>query len=147
MRNRAQHDRTARHWTDLYARPPSPPPQLTLVPTSVSGSSNKKTKGKEKASTTQTASSSRSERTAADSSGSSNTRRQLQSEPIIVDDLGDEVSTPAPAVPRQSGRKRRRESDIIDVDLGEEERIRRRRRVPPEHSSLQPSGEVIVIDD
>ncbi|KAG6376614.1 ubiquitin-conjugating enzyme/RWD-like protein [Boletus reticuloceps] len=27
MRNRAQHDRTAKRWTELYARPPPPPPQ------------------------------------------------------------------------------------------------------------------------
>lgn len=77
-------------------------------------------------------------------SSSLNTRRQPHSEPIIIDDLGDETAT----APRPSGRKRRRESDIIDIDLGEEGRMRSRLRVPPEYSSsrLQPS-EVIVIDD
>ena len=144
MRNRAQHDRTARRWTDLYARPPSPPPQVTVTPTPVTGSSNKRTKGKEKASTAQTASSSRSREIAFDSNGSTNT-----SEPIIIDDLVDEVSFPAPAAQRQSGRKRRREPGVIDVDLGEEERTRSRRRGSPERlsSRLGSSGEVIVIDD
>ncbi|KAH0828603.1 ubiquitin-conjugating enzyme/RWD-like protein [Lanmaoa asiatica] len=147
MRNRAQHDRTARRWTELYARPPSPPPQLTSASTSVPEPSSKKMKGKENASTTQAASSSRSGGIAAGSSGSSSTRRQPQSEPIIIDDLGQEVSTPASAPPRQSGRKRRREPDIIDVDFGEE-RPRSRLRVPGYSSSrLQSSGEVIVIDD
>ncbi|KAG8221586.1 ubiquitin-conjugating enzyme/RWD-like protein [Butyriboletus roseoflavus] len=148
-RNRAQHDRTARRWTELYARPPSPPPQLASALTSVPGSSSKRTKGKEKASTTQTAPPSRSGGAAAGTSGSSNIRRQLQSEPIMIDDMGEEVPTPASAPPRQSGRKRRREPDIIDVDLGEEERIRSRLRVPPGYSSsrVQSSGEVIVIDD
>lgn len=67
----------------------------------------------------------------------------------MIDDLGEEVPSQATAPLRHSGRKRRREPDIIDVDLGEEERIRSRLRVPPGYSSsrVQSSGEIIVIDD
>lgn len=67
----------------------------------------------------------------------------------MIDDLFEEMSTPAVAPPRQSGRKRRREPDIIDVDLGEEEGRRSRLRVPPEYSSsrVRSSGEIIVIED
>ncbi|KAF8559468.1 hypothetical protein OG21DRAFT_1480811 [Imleria badia] len=136
MRNRAQHDRTAKRWTELYALPP---PEMTSETTSAPGSSAKRTKGKERASTTQAASSSRSGGVVAGSSGSSNTSQEPQSEPISI------VNT-ASSAPRQSGRKRRRE---LDVDPGEEGRIRTRLRVPPRHSSsrLQSSGDVIVIDD
>ncbi|KAF8128364.1 ubiquitin-conjugating enzyme/RWD-like protein [Boletus edulis] len=144
IRNRAQHDRTAKRWTELYARPPPPPPppQPASSATSVTGSSSRRAKGKEKAQTPQTASSNRSGGTAAGSSGSSVAGREAQSRSITI----EEVSTQTPAPPRQSGRKRRREPDTIDVDLAEEGRTRSRRRVLPGYS-LQSSGEVIVIDD
>lgn len=35
VRNRKQHDNTARHWTELYARPGVPPPQRSPPPSSV----------------------------------------------------------------------------------------------------------------
>ncbi|KAG9311329.1 ubiquitin-conjugating enzyme/RWD-like protein [Chiua virens] len=142
-RNRAQHDRTARRWTELYACPPPSPPQPASAP--VPGLTGKKSKGKQKASapTTQTASSSRSAGTAATGSGSLNSRQ------IVIDNLNEEVTASAPAPPHRSGRKRPREPEIIDVDLVEEDRTRRRPRISPGHSSshLPSSGEVIVIDD
>jgi len=141
MRNRAQHDRTARRWTELYAHPPS-------QSTSGSGSRSKRTKGKGKASVVQSASSSRSGSIAASSSGSA---REPQPESTTMNDLAEHASAPAaaPSPLRQSGRKRRRDQDVIDVDLAEGERPRRRTRAPPLSSSTlhQSSREIIVIDD
>jgi len=84
----------------------------------------------------------------AGSGGSLNTRRELQSTVTPID-LCEEASTSASPPLRQSGRKRRREPEIIDVDLEGEERIRSRRRMPSGNSSSrrQSSGEVIVLDD
>ncbi|KAF9219297.1 hypothetical protein BS17DRAFT_789616, partial [Gyrodon lividus] len=153
MRNRAQHDRTARRWTELYARPPPPPPPLQpkSASTSAPASTSNRSKGKEKASTSQVASSSRSGSTAAGSSTPTSTKRQPQSETITIDDSDDEVvlTTSAPYLSGQSGRKRRREADVVDIDLVEEERTHSRRKVQAGHTSsprLQTSGEVIVID-
>ena len=144
MRHRAQHDRTAKRWTELYALPPSPS-DMTSVPVS----NTKRAKGKERACTTQAVSSSRSGDSVASSSGSSNIRQEPQSEPISIDIVSEQVSASASAPPCQPGRKRRREPDAIDVDLGEDGRTRSRRRMPPAHSSsrLQSSRDVIVIDD
>ncbi|KAF9244275.1 ubiquitin-conjugating enzyme/RWD-like protein [Melanogaster broomeanus] len=151
MRNRAQHDRTARRWTELYARPPAPPPppQPKSAPTPVPASTSNKSKGKEKAPTLQTHSSGRSGSTAAGGSTSTSTRRQPRSETVTIDDSDDEVilftSVPSPSV--QTGKRRRGDADVVDIDPVEAERTRSRRKVQASSSRLPTSGEVIVIDD
>ncbi|KIJ06582.1 hypothetical protein PAXINDRAFT_103303 [Paxillus involutus ATCC 200175] len=148
MRNRGQHDRTARRWTELYARPPAPSPPLqckSAQPFAPSSNSNR-SKGKEKASD------SRSGSMAGGSSASTSTKRQPQSETITIDDSDNEVilSTSAPSLSGRSGRKRPREVDVVDIDLVEEDRVHSRRRVRAgctSPSRMQTPGEVIVIDD
>ncbi|KAF8841473.1 UBC-like protein [Paxillus ammoniavirescens] len=148
MRNRGQHDRTARRWTELYARPPapSPPLQCKSAQTFAPSSNSSRSKGKE------VASDSRSGSTTGGSSASTSTKRQPQPETITIDDSDNEVivSTSAPSLSGRSGRKRTREIDTVDIDLVEEDRMHSRRRVRAgctSPSRMQTPGEVIVIDD
>ncbi|KAG1883689.1 ubiquitin-conjugating enzyme/RWD-like protein [Suillus subluteus] len=163
IRNRVQHDRTARRWTELYARSPAsvpaptPPipststfsarvsaPTSTSTPTTststtqVSGSR----KGKSRASTNQPAR----------GSGSSN----VLTETIDISDSDDELLRLPPTHKRPRG-----PSNEVDIDLVEvEQRVTKRRRaggggsVVPSVSrgargsgSIVGAGEVIVIDD
>ena len=129
-RNRSLHDKTAREWTRLYARPPPPPPPPALVvPPST------RAKGKDK------------EVPQNDARAEQRTRPQDRAEVINIDDSDDETATAArPAAPtRQGGVKRKREGEVIDVD-GEATsgaRTRRRRTEP----SSDAASEVIVIED
>ncbi|KAG1810616.1 ubiquitin-conjugating enzyme/RWD-like protein [Suillus subaureus] len=160
IRNRVQHDRTARRWTELYARSPASMPAPTLpiaststfsvrVPASTSTSTpttstsvTQTSKGKSRASTNQPAR----------GSGSSN----VLAETIDISDSDDELSRLPPT------RKRPRDlSNEVDIDLVEvEQRVTRRRRaggggsVVPSVSrgsggsgSIVRAGEVIIIDD
>ena len=135
MRNRRQHDATARHWTEMYAqpKPPAPTPSPVAPP-----SPNRKVKGRAT--------------TARASNPPTNNRRPrvIDPEPIIIDDSDDEGRRPV------SG-KRKREAQVLDlVDEGNEGRSKRRgvephaRTSPAATSSTRPLvqlGEVIVIDD
>ncbi|CAL1710725.1 unnamed protein product [Somion occarium] len=118
VRNRAQHDRTARHWTQLYAkpRPPTPPPIAAHSPSPAPSipSSSSRAKGKSRASPA-----TRSPFPSGTRSTASNT-----STPIVIDDSDDERS-----VSRPQNRKRKREgSENGVVDLIEQEFVERSRR-------------------
>lgn len=133
MRNRIQHDSTARRWTELYARPPPLPAPAGFPPSS-------RSKGKGKAQTAQSSTS--TQRVGSSTSGS--TMARLFPPPVTNDDPDVEiVSIPSTAV---AGRKRRRE--VVTIDLAENEgRIRRK----PSHRSATPDvcrqADVIIIDD
>ncbi|KAH7922732.1 hypothetical protein BV22DRAFT_1037159 [Leucogyrophana mollusca] len=148
IRNRAQHDRTARQWTELYARPPSPTPlePSSSSPAAISNLGNKR-KGKGRASAV-----------VAPSNASSSSA--LRPETIILDDSDDDiVASASTASARQRAKKRQRDTDTIDIDLvEEEERASNKRRMSsradnrggramnPARGS-ETTGEVIVIDD
>ncbi|OCH85659.1 hypothetical protein OBBRIDRAFT_838782 [Obba rivulosa] len=124
VRNRPQHDRTARHWTELYARPPPPP--------AAPGA-----KGKGKA---------RPAAPAAERAASS-----TDSEVITIEDEdADEPRAPAP----RAKRKRPAGGAEIDLTGSEEEARPPRRRRPDTASAGggssgagTPGGDVIVIED
>lgn len=124
IRNRAQHDRTARQWTELYARP------TPAVASSTKG------KAKAKATSPMPAPGSR-----ASSTGAGSTRTQA----ITIDDSDDEVR--AVARGRAGGAKRKRERTEDDggasgVELVDAPPPARRRR------ATRPAGnDVIVIED
>ncbi|KAG1903248.1 ubiquitin-conjugating enzyme/RWD-like protein [Suillus fuscotomentosus] len=164
LRNRVQHDRTARRWTELYARSPAsvlaPSPiassstSSTRVPTPTSTSTSTPTiststtqasgsrKGKSRTSTNQPA----------HGSGSSN----VLAETIDISDSDDELSQSPPTRKRPRGTP-----NEVDIDLVEaEQRAARRRRTGGGGSrvpsvsrgsrgsgSIVGAGEVIVIDD
>ncbi|KAI0711087.1 ubiquitin-conjugating enzyme/RWD-like protein [Fomitopsis betulina] len=121
VRNRAQHDHTARQWTELYARPTP-----VAAPT--------KGKGKGKAAASQVpAPGSR-----ASSAGAGSTRTQA----IAIDDSDDEVR--AVARGRAGGAKRKRgrpEASDGGSEVVETPPTRRRRTARP------AGGDVIVIED
>jgi hypothetical protein len=166
VRNRIQHDHTARRWTELYARPPafasaipssgsftlSPAPPVS-VPISTSTSTSSSTppisapqasrsfKGKSPVPTNQRS----------HGSGSSN----VLAETIEISDSDDETLRPHPA------RKRPRSvCNEVDIDMVEgEQRATRRRRTDEGEAVAQSvsrgfrrrgttaGGEVIIIDD
>lgn len=164
LRNRVQHDRTARRWTELYARSPASVPapspiaststSSTRVPTPTSTSTSTPTtststtqasgsrKGKSRTSTNQPA----------HGSGSSN----VLAETIDISDSDDELSQSPPTRKRPRGTP-----NEVDIDLVEAEQRSARRRRTGGGGSLVPSfsrgsrgsgsivgaGEVIVIDD
>jgi len=158
VRNRALHDKTAREWTELYAKPkviaapPAPVPVPVSVPTpappvagpasgAMAGASGSRAKGKSRAKVP-TTTNSRGPRS--------------ETETITIDDSEDDVEISLPKG-KGKGRKRKRENEstsagpvgeIEVVDLTDEESTGRksktRRRVGAGSST---SGDVIVIDD
>lgn len=130
-RNRAKHDQTARDWTRLYARPPPPPPPP--APASVSS----RAKGKEKASVQ-----------GDDVHAQTEPRSVNASEVITIDDSDDEGNAgPRAAVRRQTGVKRKRGTDVVDVDLASDEESSARTRRRRTESNTHSVSEVIVIED
>ncbi|KAG1721207.1 ubiquitin-conjugating enzyme/RWD-like protein [Suillus paluster] len=168
VRNRAQHDRTARRWTELYARLPAPAPTSipststfsvpVPVPVPVPSSRSTSTSTPSTSiSTTQTSGSGKGKSRAptnqpARGSGSSN----APAETIDISDSDDELLRPPLTRKRPRG-----SSNEVDIDLVEvEHRATRRRRtggggsvVPSVSRSSRGSestvkaGEVIIIDD
>ncbi|KAF7984122.1 hypothetical protein HWV62_16750 [Athelia sp. TMB] len=164
IRNRAQHDKTARHWTSLYAKPPAPIPASAPAssssaasptqPATTSGSSTVltgKNKGKEKASPLPPTTS-----RAARQNG-----RAIENSTIVIDSDSDTGSEPAPRV--QGKRQKRKLVDSsgdgevvdltgLDTEGNGEPRAKRRGVVGAGGIVSGPmggggSGEVIVIDD
>ncbi|PCH41946.1 hypothetical protein WOLCODRAFT_119727 [Wolfiporia cocos MD-104 SS10] len=133
VRDRKQHDATARHWTGLYARPP-PPPAAALSATA---------KGKAKAAVPAQASAP-SARCGASSAGS--TRMQA----IAIDDSDDEGAGARRGPRTRAGTKRKRgqadsserEADIVISDNDEPAPRTRKRRAAPE-----ANDDVIIIED
>ncbi|CDO77345.1 hypothetical protein BN946_scf184786.g6 [Trametes cinnabarina] len=144
VRNRVQHDRTARRWTELYARPPSS--------AAAAASKGKIPAVSSPAPTSQT-------RSAAPSRSASTrpapSRTATPAETITIEDSDDErraVARPA-AVREHQRTKRKRDGDgAVDIDLSAEAgavpRPARRQRVGASVTggSTGPS-EVIVIED
>ncbi|KIM54697.1 hypothetical protein SCLCIDRAFT_136168 [Scleroderma citrinum Foug A] len=142
IRNRQQHDRTARRWTELYALPP---PTIAPAASTSGASASGRSKGKEKATVLVPAAQTK---TSTNRSGSTaSVRLTSRPEAITIDDSDVAVVVTSPRV-STSGRKRLREVDTIDL-VEEEERAHRRSRNGPGGSSrgLCTPGEVIVIDD
>lgn len=132
VRNRQQHDRTARRWTELYAQPPP-------IPVSATSATNGRSKGKEKATIVVPAAptptpTNRSVPTAS-------VRLTSRHETITIED-SDVGGVATSSRASTSGRKRQREVDTIDL-VEEEERAHRR----PRNRELCTPSEVIVIDD
>ncbi len=124
--SRSLHDKTAREWTRLYARPPPPPPALVVPPST-------RSKGKDK------------EVPQSDTHAEQGARPQDRTEVINIDDSDDETAAGPVAPNKQGGVKRKREGEVIDVD-GEAPsgaRTRRRRTEP----NSDAASEVIVIED
>ncbi|KAI0710522.1 ubiquitin-conjugating enzyme/RWD-like protein [Earliella scabrosa] len=152
VRNRVQHDREARRWTELYARPNPPKDQ---------------DKGKAKATATPT-SSAASAPAPAQHTRTGHQRRaapQATADPITIDDSEDDApartrrgrtqavaanGSTAGAVTRASKRKRDAPQTEVDIDLSIEdavERPARRRRGQASGAARTDPGEVIVIED
>ncbi|KAH7909412.1 ubiquitin-conjugating enzyme/RWD-like protein [Hygrophoropsis aurantiaca] len=151
VRSRAQHDRTARQWTELYALPPPQAPKEVSKP-SITVVSNPGAKNKGKGRAVPAAPSS--------NASSSSTARPSRVETIVLDDSDDEVTSTTSA--RRAGKKRQRGGSTVDIDLVEEERTTTRRRLNTRmdrdgggarsSTSSRSMGrvrdsEVIVIDD
>ncbi|TCD66881.1 hypothetical protein EIP91_000779 [Steccherinum ochraceum] len=125
VRSRSQHDRTARHWTQLYAKPPPPPKSAPVVVVPAVAS-------RAKASTPVNAGRARAAPT-----------RSIEA--IVIEDSDEEDAPRSAALP-----KRKRDVDGADVDSSGTDDVlsarRNRRRVNggPEGSSAR---DVIVIDD
>ncbi|KAI0794845.1 ubiquitin-conjugating enzyme/RWD-like protein [Abortiporus biennis] len=132
IRNRKQHDNTARQWTQQYARPPPPPP---VTSPSASGST---TRSKGKSVAVLSAPNSRA--------GSSRPASSATPEPIIIEDSEDEGK--ASHRPSKSTTKRKRDqSSDNPINQSNEERSSpptRRRRVSGE--GVHEVDGVIVID-
>jgi ubiquitin-conjugating enzyme E2 D/E len=161
VRNRVQHDRTARRWTELYALSPASVPAPTpIVSTSTSAHVTAPTSTSiptTSTSTTQTSGSRKDKSRApanqsARGSGSSN----ILAETIDISDSDDELLRLPPTRKRPRG-----VSDEVDIDFVEgEQRATRRLRaggggsgVPSASrcsrgsGSIMGAGEVIIIDD
>ncbi|KAI9058094.1 hypothetical protein FKP32DRAFT_1681057 [Trametes sanguinea] len=150
VRNRVQHDRTARRWTELYARPPS---------SSAVASSSAPSKGKAPAASSTAPTP--QPRSAAPSRPASTrpapSRTATPAETITIEDSDDERPPVARAAPaggnQRTKRKRGAAGDgAVDIDLSAEDdasaRPTRRQRVGPSRTvgGTGPS-EVIVIED
>ncbi|KAH7890377.1 ubiquitin-conjugating enzyme/RWD-like protein [Phlebopus sp. FC_14] len=143
LRSREQHDRTARRWTNLYARPPAPLPIPSTSTRTPEVASSNRTKGKEKASTSgQISTASNRLR-----SNGSTSKTCSQPETITIDDSEDEAAAARSEAPGTS-RKRQRDDHVVDINLLEEGRTLSRRRTQSRSGRLiHTSGEVIVVDD
>ncbi|KAI0079170.1 hypothetical protein K474DRAFT_1705843 [Panus rudis PR-1116 ss-1] len=130
VRNRAQHDRTARHWTELYARPKPAPPAPSA---SASPAPSSAAKGKARASPA----------VPSRSTPTTSTRPPPASRPtpIIIDDSDDETSRGG------SRSKRKRDNDDDEVVAVEGSQSRARKRRTDGNAGPQSNDEVIVIED
>ncbi|KAI0339349.1 hypothetical protein BDW22DRAFT_1361905 [Trametopsis cervina] len=144
VRHRAQHDRTAREWTQLYAKPPPPPVPVPTPRPALSTPSAPVTRSSAKAS---------SASTSAPSRNGSSSRNQ---EPVIEIDDSDEEhalnSRASRAQTRQTSGKRKRGSEAAGDDTVVAEssaRATARRRTEGSGSSRAASsnGDIIVIED
>ncbi|THG99131.1 hypothetical protein EW026_g3164 [Hermanssonia centrifuga] len=142
VRNRAQHDRTARQWTQLYAQPPPPPAPSIVTPLTVP---NSRAKGKARhTSLNPSIYSSRANSAAPSTPGPSNASTPVT---IEIEDSDEERNKRPVASRRPTAVKRKRGSGAVDVDLVAEEEAEaraRRRRAGDGPSGLR---EVIVIED
>jgi len=152
IRNRQLHDNTARRWTQLYARPPPPP--LVVPPSSTASSS----------SSTSSSARSKAKGKARETSCSPNPKDPIQApgkpiETITIEDSDDESTVSSSNVLARQTRKRRREADIVDIDLvavGDESSTssnrpsRRLRTAADTSQSVKEAtfahGDVIIID-
>ncbi|TFK87670.1 hypothetical protein K466DRAFT_586154 [Polyporus arcularius HHB13444] len=148
VRNRMQHDREARRWTELYARP---------TPVIDKG------KGKATASPAPSSSSSAAAFPALPSRPAASTRASrtaipavAETETITIDDSDDEAPVRSRRAAATRVPKRKREVGAADIDLSDEpaERPTRRRRgggggagSGASSSGRTDPGEVIVIED
>ncbi|KAI6157236.1 ubiquitin-conjugating enzyme/RWD-like protein [Pisolithus tinctorius] len=147
-RNRQQHDRTAKRWTELYARPPPIPPPAPVPSTSATARPGTTANGRPKCKGREIPLAMPTSINA--SSGSTTTStRSSNPETITIDDQDVRVGS-ASSNATVAGRKRPREVDTIDL-VEEEERERRITRSRTSGSGLPAdplaSGDVIVIDD
>ncbi|KAL7284365.1 hypothetical protein ACG7TL_001655 [Trametes sanguinea] len=144
VRNRVQHDRTARRWTELYARPPS---------SSAVASNPASSKGKAPAASS--AAPTPQPRSAASSRPASTrptpSRTATPTETITIEDSDDErpaVARTAPAGGNQRAKRKRGAGGdgAVDIDLSTEDGASAR---PARRQRVGPSGpsEVIVIED
>lgn len=128
LKNRAQHDKTARYWTQQYARPPSPPPAPIPVQQPLPNSSSK-AKARALAATSTTPRSMRS---------MTRPSRIERGDPIVIDDSDDDTSRAS----RSTKRKRGTEEEAA----GSSSRPLRRRTTRGAIVPV-PDDEVIVIED
>jgi len=149
VRNRAQHDRTAREWTQLYAKPPPPLPSVLATPTVVSAPSAPTTRARGKA---------RAVATAAPTRNGSSSRNPASSAIITIDDSDDDRAPSSRASTARSqhntGKRKRGQvgDDAVDVDLIAEESsaravTRRRTDGAGSGSTRSANDEIIVIED
>ncbi|KAI0646034.1 ubiquitin-conjugating enzyme/RWD-like protein [Trametes meyenii] len=155
VRNRVSHDRNARRWTELYARP-------TPAPAASTGAVNGK--GKEPAAVAVPApqaaaptrsSSSRPASSRPPSARPTSSRTATPSATITIEDSDDEQPTETWAAvagrPSQTQRtKRKREAvgdEQVDIDLSGEPASPERPMRRPRTGASTPSSEVIVIED
>lgn len=151
LRNRKEHDATARQWTDNFARPKPPPP----------APKTDKAKGKKKAVAESSGAGGSSSSARSNAAGASTSSTM---EVIELDSDGEEPSSAS------KGKKRKRgapsgsnDGEILDLIVSEEEgeatKVQKTRsRKPPSRTgrasgataprrSARQAGEVIVIDD
>jgi hypothetical protein len=122
-RSRAQHDSNARHWTELYAKPPSSPP-IQNKPMQ-SSSKTQPNQGRP-------------------------VQPLGSNQVIVIEDSDEESSTQERSRPPDNKRKRKDNLLLGSRERSESARSVRRRHDTPtnqEGTSTFASAEVIVIDD
>ncbi|KAI0762226.1 ubiquitin-conjugating enzyme/RWD-like protein [Fomes fomentarius] len=146
VRNRVQHDREARRWTELYARP-------STVTTKDKG------KGKAPAPPATGPSHTHNGYTRTTATGRANPHPSTADAVITIEDSDDETPAPArsrrtraPAAPASGTRASKRKRDQVDIDLSagdaaDVQRSTRRRRGAGSARIEQDPGDVIVIED
>ncbi|KAI6044516.1 ubiquitin-conjugating enzyme/RWD-like protein [Pisolithus marmoratus] len=149
MRNRQQHDRTAKRWTELYARPPPVPPPAPNPSTSTAARSGTTANGRPKCKGRAVPLATSMSIDASSSSATAASKRPSNPDTITIDAPDTRVGS-ASSSATVAGRKRQREVDTIDL-VEEEEQAKRitRSRTTGSGSSVDPLtlGDVIVIDD
>jgi hypothetical protein len=132
VKNRVQHDRTARQWTQLYARPPAPPPP-PVASAPVAAATNSRARAKARTSATGPTAGARS-----------TTRSQPSSsrqEPIVIDDSDNESGAPQ----RPAAKRKRNAEEVEDIRDGSARATRR--KTGRGAASAVPESEIIVIED
>ncbi|KAI6130933.1 ubiquitin-conjugating enzyme/RWD-like protein [Pisolithus croceorrhizus] len=149
MRNRQQHDRTAKRWTELYARPPPVPPPAPVPSTSAAVRPGTIANGRPKCKGRAVPSATSMSIDASSGSATPPSKRPSHLDTITIDDQDVRVGS-ASSSAAAAGRKRQREVDTIDL-VEEEERTKRITRSRPTGSrssmDTHAPGDVIVIDD
>ncbi|KAH9949748.1 ubiquitin-conjugating enzyme/RWD-like protein [Amylocystis lapponica] len=131
VRNRAQHDRTARNWTEIYALPRAP-------------AAPAKAKGKSRAADISVPPA------AGSSTGAHPRRGSAGGDVITIDDSDGEGSPRVRRTPRTRAatkRKRGAEDEVVIEDASPVRPARRRRGAPRAGGSRATGGDVIVIED